>query len=115
MSILALIAMLAYLLGGSVYGFLYGFDTRLITQLGICGVGAVLLLCFYGAQWIKKPKKEAELPMPNGESKEMNDFISLQYLKTRAEEMGSEEMLRLLSELNTLMFDFPNKKEKDSE
>ena len=53
--------------------------------------------------------------MPSGESKEMNDFISLQYLKTRAEEMGSEEMLRLLSELNTLMFDFPNKKEKDSE
>lgn len=107
--------MLAYLIGGSVYGYLYGFDTRLLTQLGICGVGATMLLGFYGVQWWKKPKKESELPMPNGESKEMNDFISLQYLKSRAEEMGSEEMLRLLSELNTLMFDFPSKEEKDSE
>lgn len=104
--------MLAYLIGGSAYGYLYGFDARLLTQLGICGVGATLLLGFYIVQWFKKPKKQAEITMPEGESKEMNDFISLQYLKRRAEEMESEEMLRLLSELNTLMFDFPKKKEK---
>lgn len=115
MNILALIAILTYLLGGSVYGFLYGFDPRLITQLGICLAGALLLISFYSARWIKKFKEEVELTMPNGESKEMNDFISLQYLKTRAEEMGSEQMLKLLSELNTLMFDFPKKKEKSSE
>lgn len=115
MNILALIAILTYLIGGSVYGFLYGFDARLITQLGICGVGALLLLGFYGVQWIKKPKEESGLTMDNDESQAMNDFISLQYLKNRAEEMGSEEMLKLLSELNTLMFDFPRQKEKNSE
>lgn len=108
MNVMALILMLLYLAGGAAYGYLYGFTPRLNSQLAICGGGAVGLLVFYFIPvYLNRPKKESKpmlKPKVSQNSTPLKDFESLQYLRQRALELESEEMFKLLSEINTILF-----------
>lgn len=124
MDIFVGIAMLVYCIGGLAYGSLYGFDQRLMTQIGVSGVGSVLILFSYAANWIKNFKlPQIKLPKKSEEKmndisideKSVTDFKCLHYLKHRAEEIESKEMLDLVIQLNTLLFNGCCKTEKKSE
>ena len=124
MDIFVGIAMLVYCIGGLAYGSLYGFDQRLMTQIGVSGVGSVLILFSYAANWIKNFKlPQIKLPKKSEEKmndisideKSVTDFKCLHYLKPRAEEIESKEMLDLVIQLNTLLFNGCCKTEKKSE
>ena len=124
MDIFVGIAMLVYCIGGLAYGSLYGFDQRLMTQIGVSGVGSVLILFSYAANWIKNFKLP-QIKLPKKSEEKMNDisideqsvtdFKCLHYLKHRAEEIESKEMLDLVIQLNTLLFNGCCKTEKKSE
>ena len=124
MDIFVGIAMLVYCIGGLAYGSLYGFDQRLMTQIGVSGVGSVLILFSYAANWVKNFKlPQIKLPKKSEEKmndisideKAVTDFKCLHYLKHRAEEIESKEMLDLVIQLNTLLFNGCCKTEKKSE
>lgn len=124
MDIFVGIAMLVYCIGGLAYGSLYGFDQRLMTQIGVSGVGSVLILFSYAANWVKNFKlPQIKLPKKSEEKmndisideKSVTDFKCLHYLKHRAEEIESKEMLDLVIQLNTLLFNGCCKTEKKSE
>ena len=124
MDIFVGIAMLVYCVGGLAYGSLYGFDQRLMTQIGVSGVGSVLILFSYAVNWIrnfklpqiKLPKKsEEKMNDISIDEKSVTDFKCLHYLKHRAEEIESKEMLDLVIQLNTLLFNGCCKTEKKSE
>lgn len=124
MDIFVGIAMLVYCIGGLAYGSLYGFDQRLMTQIGVSGVGSVLILFSYAVNWfknfklpqIKLPKKsEEKMNDISIDEKSVTDFKCLHYLKHRAEEIESKEMLDLVIQLNTLLFNGCCKTEKKSE
>jgi hypothetical protein len=124
MDIFVGIAMLVYCIGGLAYGSLYGFDQRLMTQIGVSGVGSVLILFSYAVNWIKNFKlPQIKLPKKSEEKmndisideKSVTDFKCLHYLKHRAEEIESKEMLDLVIQLNTLLFNGCCKTEKKSE
>ena len=124
MDIFVGIAMLVYCLGGLAYGSLYGFDQRLMTQIGVSGVGSVLILFSYAVNWVKNFKlPQIKLPKKSEEKmndisideKSVTDFKCLHYLKHRAEEIESKEMLDLVIQLNTLLFNGCCKTEKKSE
>ena len=124
MDIFVGIAMLVYCIGGLAYGSLYGFDQRLMTQIGVSGVGSVLILFSYATNWIKNFKLP-QIKLPKKSEEKMNDisideqsvtdFKCLHYLKHRAEEIESKEMLDLVIQLNTLLFNGCCKTEKKSE
>ena len=124
MDIFVGIAMLVYCIGGLAYGSLYGFDQRLMTQIGVSGVGSVLILFSYAVNWIKNFKLP-QIKLPKKSEEKMNDisideqsvtdFKCLHYLKHRAEEIESKEMLDLVIQLNTLLFNGCCKTEKKSE
>ena len=124
MDIFVGIAMLVYCIGGLAYGSLYGFDQRLMTQIGVSGVGSVLILFSYAVNWIKNFKLP-QIKLPKLSKEKMNDlpidetsvvdFKCLHYLKHRAEEIESKEMLDLVIQLNTLLFNGCCKTEKKSE
>jgi hypothetical protein len=124
MDIFVGIAMLVYCIGGLAYGSLYGFDQRLMTQIGVSGVGSVLILFSYAVNWIKNFKLP-QIKLPKKSKEKMNDisideqsvtdFKCLHYLKHRAEEIESKEMLDLVIQLNTLLFNGCCKTEKKSE
>jgi hypothetical protein len=124
MDIFVGIAMLVYCIGGLAYGSFYGFDQRLMTQIGVSGVGSVLILFSYAVNWIKNFKlPQIKLPKKSEEKmndisideKSVTDFKCLHYLKHRAEEIESKEMLDLVIQLNTLLFNGCCKTEKKSE
>ena len=124
MDIFVGIAMLVYCVGGLAYGSLYGFDQRLMTQIGVSGVGSVLILFSYAVNWIrnfklpqiKLPKKsEEKMNDISIDEKSVTDFKCLHYLKHRAEEIESQELLDLVIQLNTLLFNGCCKTEKKSE
>lgn len=124
MDIFVGITMLVYCIGGLAYGSLYGFDQRLMTQIGVSGVGSVLILFSYAVNWIKNFKLP-QIKLPKFSKEKMNDlpidetsvvdFKCLHYLKHRAEEIESKEMLDLVIQLNTLLFNGCCKTEKKSE
>ena len=124
MDIFVGIAMLVYCIGGLAYGSLYGFDQRLMTQIGVSGVGSVLILFSYAVNWFKNFKLP-QIKLPKKSEEKMNDisideqsvtdFKCLHYLKHRAEEIESKEMLDLVIQLNTLLFNGCCKTEKKSE
>lgn len=124
MDIFVGIAMLVYCIGGLAYGNLYGFESRLMTQIGVAGVGSVLILGEYVWSWIKTIKLP-QIKLPKFSKEKMNDlpiddksvtdFKCLHYLKHRAEEIESKEMLELVIQLNTLLFNGCCKTEKKSE
>jgi len=105
--------MLVYCIGGLAYGNFYGFDQRLMLQIGVAGVGSVLIFAENIFSWLKNlklpkiklPKKEKEdmndLPI---DDKSVTDFKCLHYLRHRAEEIESKEMLDIVIQLNTLLF-----------
>lgn len=111
--------MLIYCIGGLVYGYLSGFEQRLILQIIVAGIGSVLILSGYFVAWIKNfklptfrlrknnPQETDEdmkdLPFDCDE-KSVLDFKCLHYLKHRATETQSKEMMDLVVELNTLLF-----------
>jgi len=113
MHLVILIAMLAYLIGGVAYGLYFAFTAKLLVQLGICLFGAVILGTLYGIDFIKnyKPKKKKEMnnntdfsSVFNCNDKAVIDFQALHYLKDRATEIRSPEALKLVVELNNLLF-----------
>ena len=124
MDIFVGIAMLVYCIGGLAYGNLYGFDQRLMTQIGVSGVGSLLILAEYIWSWVKTFKLP-QIKLPKFSKEKMNnlpiddksvtDFKCLHYLKHRAEEIESKEMLDLVIQLNTLLFNGCCKTEKKSE
>ena len=124
MDIFVGIAMLVYCIGGLAYGNLYGFDQRLMTQIGVSGVGSLLILSEYIWSWVKTFKLP-QMKLPKFSKEKMNnlpiddksvtDFKCLHYLKHRAEEIESKEMLDLVIQLNTLLFNGCCKTEKKSE
>ena len=95
-----------------------------MTQIGVSGVGSVLILFSYAVNWfknfklpqIKLPKKsEEKMNDISIDEKSVTDFKCLHYLKHRAEEIESKEMLDLVIQLNTLLFNGCCKTEKKSE
>ena len=114
MDIIVGLLMLAYCVGGLAYGSMNGFDSRLMTQIGVSGVGSTLILFSYVMNWIKTFKLP-QIKLPSFSKKQnMNDlpidetsvvdFKCLHYLKNRAEQIESKEMLDLVIQLNTLLF-----------
>lgn len=113
MDLIVGLLMLAYCIGGLVYGTFYGFHERLITQIGVSGVGSILIFIGNISSWLKTlkfpkfklPKKNKEnindLPIDN---KSVTDFKCLHYLEHRAEEIESKEMLDIVIRLNTILF-----------
>jgi|TARA_Y100000033_G_C2700117_1_gene88150 hypothetical protein len=116
--------MLIYCLGGLAYGWFYGFEQRLVAQIVVAGVGSVLILSGYIVAWIKNfklptfklptfkltkkdsPKAEEDMKnLPfNCDEKSILDFKCLHYLKHRASETNSKEMMELVVKLNGLLF-----------
>ena len=111
--------MLIYCIGGLVYGFFYGFEQRLILQIIVAGAGSIIILFGYFVAWVKNFKLPSfklrknntqeidedmkDLPFDCDEKSAL-DFKCLHYLKHRATETQSKEMMDLVVQLNTLLF-----------
>jgi len=113
MDVIVGLLMLVYCIGGLAYGNLYGFDQRLMTQIGVAGVGSILIFAENIFSWLKNLKlPKIKLPERNKEDmndlpiddKSVTDFKCLHYLRHRAEEIESKEMLDIVIQLNTLLF-----------
>jgi hypothetical protein len=121
MDLLIGVFLLLYFCGAIAYGVLNGFDTRLMIQVAVCGVGSLLVFSTYIIEMIKNIK--IPKPKPNPDSKKekemdknnfvipfdcddhtMADFKALHYLKERALQLGSDEALQMVIKLNSVLF-----------
>ena len=95
-------------------------DIQYFVQMGIAGVGGIYILLtsasFKSLFSIKKDKvKMTKITsieqLLNSDNKDLIDFMCLSYLKARAEEVDSRELLDNVVELNNLLFKSKSVKE----
>lgn len=107
--------MLLYFAGTVGYSMLHGslnvdlHDARFLLKLIISGGGAGYLV-YTDFDKLKSLFKQTNKVVPDvpkivdNESKYMTDYTSLVYLKNRAQELKSQEMMELVVKLNNLLF-----------
>lgn len=117
------IAMLIFFFGLTAYSTItkdFSYDLKFWLQLLISGAGSFYILVYQNWDKIKnlfKRKEGDQVPEPivNDdscgkacckllESKDLQDYATLVYLRKRAQEMQSQEMLDLVVKLNGLLF-----------
>ena len=114
----ALIGLALILVSGGMAGY-WRFvdpqvaDVQYFVQMGIAGVGGlyVLLTSINFKSLFSTKKDQAEMTeitsiekLLNSDNKDLIDFMCLSYLKARAEEVDSRELLDNVVELNNLLF-----------
>jgi hypothetical protein len=108
----------------------FNYDLKFLLQMVVSAGGAFYILGWQNLSKIKNlfKRKEGDPAMPEDkpanpekdegkqsccvkcpcysmlDSKEMQDFSTLVYLKSRAKELNSQEMLDLVVKINTLLF-----------
>jgi len=105
----------------------FNYDLKFFLQMLISAGGAFYILGWQNLDKIKNlfKRKEGDFVMPDTEptepscdknkcqssclckmldSKDMRDYSTLVYLKNRAKELNSQEMLDLVVKMNTLLF-----------
>lgn len=113
------IAMLIFFFGLTAYSTItkdFSYDLKFWLQLLISGVGSFYILVYQNWGKIKnlfKRKEGDQVPEHDScekacckllESKDLQDYATLVYLRKRAQEMQSQEMLDLVVKLNGLLF-----------
>lgn len=104
-----------YFVGYSAYLYLTGGDflaPRTILQLVVAGVGSSLILFPRVVNLVKSVKmpnilperKKREMDLPSCNKQMKTDYECLHYLKDRAIEIDSQEVLDLVIKLNNLLF-----------
>lgn len=123
MNIIIGLLLMVYSIGYSSYLYLNGgidlSDTRTVLQLVVSGIGSFVILApvvWRKLTQIKLPNfpkpKEKDVKILDCDEKIKMDYECLHYLKHRSIEMGSDEALNLIIELNNLLFSDSCKKEK---
>jgi hypothetical protein len=114
----ALIGLALILVSGGMAGYWQLVDKEVadiqyFVQMGISGVGGLYVLLtsinfnkLFSTK--KEPVKMSEITsieqLLNSDNKDLLDFMCLSYLKGRAEEVDSRELLDNIVELNNLLF-----------
>lgn len=110
------LGLVIYSIGLFVYKqfFSDGLTSQTIIQIAVAGIGALVILApkfLSFVMGLKIPEKEKENDIELDDTKDYQDFVSLNYLKDRAIELRSEEALELVIKLNTLIFSVKNETE----
>lgn len=112
------LGLVIYSIGLFVYKqfFSDGLTSQTIIQIAVAGIGALVILApkflsFVMGLKIPEKEKEKENDIELDDTKDYQDFVSLNYLKDRAIELRSEEALELVIKLNTLIFSVKNETE----
>ena len=121
----ALIGLALILVSGGMAGY-WQFvdkevaDVQYFVQMGIAGVGGLyVLLTSINFKSLFSTKKDqvkmteitSSEQLLNSDNKDLIDFMCLSYLKARAEEVDSRELLDNVVELNNLLFKSKSVKE----
>lgn len=121
-------AMLLFFIGYGSYAFVtkdFNYDLKFAVQMLVSFGGSIYLLVWPNLSKLKsvftpKPRKEGDLVtepiVPNCgkvcdkpfckflEGKDLQDYAALVYLKNRAKELNSQELMDLVVKMNTLLF-----------
>lgn len=121
-------AMLLFFLGYGSYAFVakdFNYDLKFAMQMIVSLAGSIYLLVWPNLSKLKslftfKQRKEGDVVvepvMPNCgkscdkpfckllEGKDLQDYAALVYLKNRAKELNSQELMDLVVKINTLLF-----------
>lgn len=117
------IVMLLFFFGLTAYSTItkdFSYDLKFWLQLLVSGIGSFYILVYPNWTRIKnifKRKEGDRVPEPNSdtdssgkecckllETKDLQDYATLVYLRKRAQELNSQEMLDLVVKLNGLLF-----------